>query len=100
MTDGCEMDLSVPLLQGAEQAQRPEVVLKERTHRLSKNSVRELPSLSLGLCSCLCDLHRQFSQLQVQTGFMCKFYMRFCSQNPALYKLERNEYKPVQGELC
>lgn len=38
--DGCEVDLSAPLLQGAEQAQSPEVVLRERTRRLSKNSVR------------------------------------------------------------
>lgn len=79
MTDGLEMDFNMPLLQGAEQAQRPEVVLRERTHQLSKNSVRELLSLSRGLCSCLCDLHGQFSQLHVQTGFIRKFYMRFCS---------------------
>lgn len=99
VTDGYEMDFNVLLLQGAEQAQSPEVVLRERTRQLSKNSVRvALPTL--GLCSCLCNLHRQFSQLQVQSGFMCKFYMRFCSQNSARYKLQTNEYKPVQGELC
>lgn len=31
---------------------------------------------------------------------MSKFCMRFCSQNSALHKLQTNEYKPVQGELC
>ena len=73
------MYFNMPLLQGAEQAQSPEVVVKERMHRLSKNSVRELFSPSPGSCSCLCDLHGQFSQLHVQTRFVCKFYMRFHS---------------------
>lgn len=40
VTDGYEMDFNVLLLQGAEQAQSPEVVLRERTRQLSKNSVR------------------------------------------------------------
>jgi len=54
----------MPLLQGAEQAQSPEVVLRERKHQLSKNSVRELLSPSPGrahVCvssfhSCTCRL--------------------------------------------
>lgn len=79
MTHGLEVDLNMPLLQEAEQAQIPEVVLRERMHQLSKNSVRELLSPPLGLCLCLCDLHGQFSQLHMQIGFLCKFYTRFCS---------------------
>lgn len=56
MTDGLEVDFNMPLLQGAEQAQSPEVVLRERTHPLSKNSVREVLSACLGLCLCLHNL--------------------------------------------
>lgn len=52
MTDGLEVDFNMPLLQGAEQAQSPEVVLRERMHPLSKNSVREVLSAYLGLCLC------------------------------------------------
>lgn len=68
------MDFNTLLLQGTELAQSPEVVLRVRTCQLSKNSVRQLLS-SLGLC----DLHGQLSQLRVQTGFMYRVYMRFCS---------------------
>lgn len=79
VTDGHEMGFNEPLLQGAEQAQSPEVLLRKSKNQLSKNSVRELLSPSPGSSSCLCDLHEQFSQLHVQTGFVCKCYMRFCS---------------------
>lgn len=94
MTDGLEMDFNMPVLQGAEQAQSPEVVLRERMHQLSKNSVRELLSPSLGLCSCPCDLHGQFSQLHVQTGFRCKFYMQktvLCSAMLLTAQTEREQ---------
>lgn len=83
VTDGLEMGFNEPFLQGAEQAQSPEVLPRERTHQLSKNSVRELLSPSPGSSSCLCDLHEQFSQLHVQTAFICKCYMRFCSWSVA-----------------
>lgn len=67
------MDFNVSLLQGAEQAQSPEVVVREKMHQLSKNSVRELLCPSPGLCSRLCDLHGLFSQLHVQTGSHANF---------------------------
>lgn len=53
---GFEINFNMPLLQGTEQAQSRKVVLREKMHHLSKNSVRAVLSPSLGLCLCLCNL--------------------------------------------